>query len=143
MQHALQDGIKYSNGGRALKHLGVPCITLPMGLMASKQMPVGITFATKAYADNDLLRYAYAYETISRKRTAPLLAPALSTDLILLHQNLSVMVKEKPIVDVTSATWEKSTLASQISGLASSKKLHAVNSTRRRCASQGCRVLVR
>ncbi|ETS86725.1 hypothetical protein PFICI_00553 [Pestalotiopsis fici W106-1] len=107
MQHALQDGIKYSNGGRALKHLGVPCITLPMGLMASKQMPLGITFATKAYADNDLLRYAYAYETISRKRTAPLLAPALSTDLILLHQNLFVMAKEKPIMDVTSATWEK------------------------------------
>jgi Asp-tRNA(Asn)/Glu-tRNA(Gln) amidotransferase A subunit family amidase len=31
MRHALQDGIKYANGTRALKHLGVPCITIPMG----------------------------------------------------------------------------------------------------------------
>lgn len=109
MKHALQDGIKYSNGGRALKHLGVPCITLPMGLMRSKQMPVGITFASKAYSDNDLLRYAFSYEAVSNKRTAPPLAPAIPTDLIPLHENSSSHVaSEKPILEVTSKVWEKS-----------------------------------
>ncbi|CRK26009.1 hypothetical protein BN1708_004080 [Verticillium longisporum] len=29
MQHALRDGVKYSNGTRALKHMGVPAITRP------------------------------------------------------------------------------------------------------------------
>ncbi|KAF7539435.1 hypothetical protein G7054_g2172 [Neopestalotiopsis clavispora] len=111
MRHALQDGVKYSNGGRALKHLGVPCITVPMGLMASKQMPVGITFATKAYADNDLLRYAYAYEAISKQRTAPPLAPALPSDLILLSSSLPGMAKDKPVLEVTSATWTRSQTA--------------------------------
>ncbi|KAI4601978.1 hypothetical protein KJ359_010844 [Pestalotiopsis sp. 9143b] len=112
MKHALQDGIKYSNGGRALKHLGVPCITLPMGLMQSKQMPVGITFATKAYADNDLLRYAFAYEAVSQKRTAPPLTPAIPTDLIHLHHNSSYGVaSDKPILTITSKVWKKSQTA--------------------------------
>lgn len=80
--HALQDGVKYSNGGRALKHLGIPCITVPMGTMEDKQMPVGITFCTKAWNDNDLLRCAYAYEFKTRRRTLPSLTPPLPTDEI-------------------------------------------------------------
>lgn len=43
-------------------------------------MPVNLTFASKAYDDNNLFRYAYAYETISKKRTAPTLTPPLPTD---------------------------------------------------------------
>ncbi|EEY17335.1 glutamyl-tRNA(Gln) amidotransferase subunit A [Verticillium alfalfae VaMs.102] len=66
MQHALRDGVKYSNGTRALKHMCVPAITVPMGIMADKQMPVGLTFAGRAYTDVDLLRYAYAFETATR-----------------------------------------------------------------------------
>ncbi|KAH7247281.1 uncharacterized protein BKA55DRAFT_691319 [Fusarium redolens] len=82
MQHALQNGIKYANGGRALKHLGVPCITVPMGTMEDKAMPVGITFASKAWADNDLLRYAFAYENAFKRRTLPTKTPELPTDQI-------------------------------------------------------------
>lgn len=80
MCHALQDGIKYANGGRALKHLGVPCITVPMGEMEEKGMPVGVTFATKGWADQDLLRFAFAYETAFKRRTIPRRAPAHPTD---------------------------------------------------------------
>ncbi|KAF5010139.1 hypothetical protein FDECE_3685 [Fusarium decemcellulare] len=82
MLHALQDGIKYANGGRALKHLGIPCITVPMGTTADKKMPVGITFCSKAWEDSHLLRSAFAYEAGSQKRTTPPLTPPLPSDSI-------------------------------------------------------------
>ncbi|KAH6984478.1 amidase signature domain-containing protein [Ilyonectria sp. MPI-CAGE-AT-0026] len=83
MLHALQEGIKYSNGGRALKHLGVPCITVPMGTMKDKKIPVGLNFCSKAWDDENLLRWAFAYEAGSQKRTIPPLTPALPSDQIL------------------------------------------------------------
>lgn len=108
MKHALQDGVKYANGGRALKHLGVPCITVPMGNMSDKQMPVGLTFASKAYADNDLLRYAYAYEQKSRERVPPPLTPALSTDnIVLTDSHDSTSPREKPELAITSTATSK------------------------------------
>ncbi|OLN86007.1 Glutamyl-tRNA(Gln) amidotransferase subunit A 2 [Colletotrichum chlorophyti] len=82
LAYTLQDGIKYSNGNRALKHLGVPALTVPMGMLADKKMPVGLTFAGKAWSDCDLLRYAYAYETASQSRESPPLTPRLATDVI-------------------------------------------------------------
>lgn len=86
MEDALRDGVKYSNGCRAMKHLGVPAVTVPMGLMADKQMPVGLTFAGKGWSDNDLLRYAYAYEQASNRRTSPPQAPALDTDVVVVGE---------------------------------------------------------
>jgi Asp-tRNA(Asn)/Glu-tRNA(Gln) amidotransferase A subunit family amidase len=86
MHHALQDGIKYANGGRALKHLGVPCITVPMGNMKDKSMPVGLTFCGKAWEDESLLKYAFAYEAKSSRRTLPPLTPSIPTDFITLTQ---------------------------------------------------------
>lgn len=82
MVSALRDGVKYANGGRSLKHLGVPCITVPMGDLADEKMPVGLTFCGKAYEDSKLLSYAYAYETASRRRVTPPLAPSLLSDEI-------------------------------------------------------------
>jgi len=45
-------------------------------------MPVGLTFITKAYHDNDILRYAYTYEQVSKKRKAPSSMLVLKTDII-------------------------------------------------------------
>lgn len=114
MLHALQDGVKYSNGGRALKHLGVPCITLPMGTLKDTQMPVGMTLATKAWADSDLLRYAYAYEAASRARTTPNLTPPLSSDHISLVPSLDTKSPTaKPILSIDSATWKEMAASDQ------------------------------
>jgi Asp-tRNA(Asn)/Glu-tRNA(Gln) amidotransferase A subunit family amidase len=44
MIHALQDGVKYSNSGSALKHLEVLAITVPMGTIPESGIPVGKTF---------------------------------------------------------------------------------------------------
>lgn len=104
MRHALQDGIKYANGGRALKHLGVPCITVPMGEMEDKSMPVGITFATKGWADQDLLRFAFSYENSFKRRTMPPRAPELPTDKFSLVGNC--LTTSKPELSVEHITSE-------------------------------------
>lgn len=81
-RHALQNGVKYSNGNRALRHLGVPTVSVPMGVMEGKRMPVNITFAGKAYEDERLLAYAYAFEQRSKARVAPPLTGALGSDVV-------------------------------------------------------------
>jgi Asp-tRNA(Asn)/Glu-tRNA(Gln) amidotransferase A subunit family amidase len=80
--HSLTNGVKYSNGNRAIRHLGVPTVSVPMGVMSEKGMPVNITFAGKAYEDTKLLEYAYAFEQATKRRIPPPLTPALATDII-------------------------------------------------------------
>jgi Asp-tRNA(Asn)/Glu-tRNA(Gln) amidotransferase A subunit family amidase len=80
-RHSLRNGIKYSNGNRAIRHLGVPTVSVPMGVLEGKGMPVNITFAGKAYEDPKLLECAYAYEQATKRRISPPLA-ALETDAV-------------------------------------------------------------
>ena len=84
--HALQNGVKYSNGNRAIRHMGVPTVSVTMGLMNGSRMPVNLTFAGKHGQDCLLLQYAYAFEQQSRRRVAPPLTPALKSDVIDLKQ---------------------------------------------------------
>ncbi|MCJ1396720.1 hypothetical protein MMC18_009612 [Xylographa bjoerkii] len=81
-KHALQIGVKFSNGNRAIRHLGVPTVSVPMGIMQRSRMPVNLTFAGKHGQDADLLRYAYDFEQHGRRRIAPPVTPALATDEI-------------------------------------------------------------
>lgn len=77
---AWSNGVKYSNGNRPIRHLGVPTISVPMGVMHDTGMPVNLTFADKAYRDNDLLRYGFAFESATKHRVQPPLAPSLESD---------------------------------------------------------------
>jgi Asp-tRNA(Asn)/Glu-tRNA(Gln) amidotransferase A subunit family amidase len=79
--HSLTNGVKYSNGNRAIRHLGVPTVSVPMGVLGGKGMPVNVTFAGKAYRDEDLLGYAWAFEQAIEKRVPPPL-DGLKTDVI-------------------------------------------------------------
>ncbi|KAF2120371.1 amidase signature domain-containing protein [Lophiotrema nucula] len=81
-RHSLQNGVKYSNGNRAIRHLGVPTVSVPMGIMKERRMPVNISFAGKGYDDGSLLSYAYAYEQHAKRRIPPPASPALPTDMI-------------------------------------------------------------
>ncbi|KAK6432628.1 hypothetical protein LTR95_011199 [Oleoguttula sp. CCFEE 5521] len=81
-RHALQNGVKYSNGNRALRHMGVPTVSVTMGLMEHKKMPVNLTFAGRHAQDSQLLQFAYAYEQATHHRVAPPLTPVLDTDVI-------------------------------------------------------------
>jgi amidase len=74
---AWSNGIWVANGNLAIRHLGVPTVTVPMGVMADIGMPVGLTFAGRAYDDNNLLRFASAFESTGSKRMVPPRTPAL------------------------------------------------------------------
>ncbi|HZX52135.1 MAG TPA: amidase [Pseudomonas sp.] len=75
---AWSNGVWVANGNLAIRHLGVPTVTVPMGVMADIGMPVGLTFAGRAYDDSALLRLAAAYESTGSKRVIPPRTPALS-----------------------------------------------------------------
>lgn len=74
---AWSNGVWVANGNLAIRHLGVPTVTVPMGVMADIGMPVGLTFAGRAYDDNNLLRYASAFEATGSKRMVPPRTPPL------------------------------------------------------------------
>ena len=79
---AWKNGVFYSNANYVLRHLGIPSITVPMGVMNDIHMPVGLTIAGAAYDDNNLLAYACAFEAAGSLRKAAPLAPPLPTDVI-------------------------------------------------------------
>ncbi|MEJ1228231.1 amidase [Pseudomonas sp. NFACC09-4] len=76
---AWSNGVWVANGNLAIRHLGVPTVTVPMGIMADIGMPVGLTFAGRAYDDSTLLRLAAAFESLGSKRRIPPRTPPLST----------------------------------------------------------------
>ncbi|MFS0827137.1 amidase [Pseudomonas phoenicis] len=76
---AWSNGVWVANGNLAIRHLGVPTVTVPMGVMADIGMPVGLTFAGKAYDDSALLRYACAFEATGQRRQVPPRTPPLGT----------------------------------------------------------------
>ena len=81
-KHALQNGVKYSNGNRALRHMGVPTVSTTMGLLAGKDMPCNLTFAGAHGQDCQLLQFAQAFEKASVSRQKPPVTPDLPTDAI-------------------------------------------------------------
>lgn len=74
---AWTNGVKYSSGNQPLRHLGVPSVTVPMGMLAGKGMPMGLTLMGKAYDDVNILRLAYRYEQATMHRCRPPLTPSL------------------------------------------------------------------
>lgn len=74
---AWSNGVWVANGNLAIRHLGVPTVTVPMGVMADIGMPVGLTFAGRAYDDSALLRFAAAFEATGSKRVIPPRTPPL------------------------------------------------------------------
>ncbi|PRB50190.1 amidase [Pseudomonas sp. MYb2] len=75
---AWSNGVWVANGNLAIRHLGVPTVTVPMGVMADIGMPAGLTFAGRAYDDSTLLRLASAFESTGSKRLVPPRTPPLS-----------------------------------------------------------------
>ncbi|KAF1942822.1 amidase signature enzyme [Clathrospora elynae] len=100
--HSLRNGVKYSNGNRAIRHLGVPTVSVPMGVMREKGMPVNLTFAGKAYEDVKLLEYAYAFEQTGKKRVSPPLTPMLKTDIVHANQQLAIAQDNQPLISTAT-----------------------------------------
>ena len=75
-----RNGTWIANGNLTVRHLGIPTVTVPMGLMRDIGMPIGLTFAGRAYDDSALLRLAAAFEAIGApgaRRTPPPRTPRL------------------------------------------------------------------
>ncbi|KIL84940.1 hypothetical protein FAVG1_11810 [Fusarium avenaceum] len=116
--HAWLNGVLYSNGNCAIRQFGIPTVSVPMGVMADIGMPVNLTFASKAYDDNNLFRYAYAFEQSSRLRRPPPRTPELPTDTVSLNEDGRGMGLAPPQlkVDATSSTTDEEKTVS-ISGV--------------------------
>jgi len=68
---AWRNGVWIGNGNLALRHCGVPTVTVPMGLMADTGMPAGLTFAGRGWEDAQLLQIACAFEATGTYRSPP------------------------------------------------------------------------
>ncbi|MFS0898003.1 amidase [Mycolicibacterium litorale] len=73
-----RNGVWVSNGNLVPRHLGIPTVTVPMGTMADIGMPVGLTFAGRAYSDTALLAWAAGFEATGERRSAPARTPPLA-----------------------------------------------------------------
>ncbi|MFF3027158.1 amidase [Microbacterium sp. NPDC057944] len=75
-----RNGTWIANGNLMVRHLGVPTVTVPMGLMDDIGMPIGLTFAGRSHDDNRLLALAAAFEATGApgsRRTPPPRTPRL------------------------------------------------------------------
>ena len=74
---AWSNGVWVSTGTLVFRHLGIPTVTVPMGTASDIGMPFGLTFATAAYNDSELVRLASVFEALRPRRTAPPRTPEL------------------------------------------------------------------
>jgi amidase len=74
---AWSNGVWVANGNLAIRHLGIPTVTVPMGQMSDTGMPMGLTFLGRAYDDMTLLMIGTAFEALGNRRTPPPRTPDL------------------------------------------------------------------
>ena len=79
---AWRNGVWVANGNLVPRHLGLPTVTVPMGVMADTRMPVGLTVLGRAFDDTAILRIAAAVTTARDRRTAPPRTPPLPGDRV-------------------------------------------------------------
>ncbi|MDN5654921.1 MAG: amidase, partial [Kocuria sp.] len=72
-----RNGVWVANGNLVMRHLGIPSVTVPMGTMRDTGMPVGLTFAGRAYSDTELLGIGLAFDSLRSRRTSPARTPRL------------------------------------------------------------------
>ena len=75
---AWQDGTWFSNGNRMIRHLGIPTVSVGMGIMSDTGVPAGLTFMGPSGSDRTLLACAYEYEQARGPRVAPRRTPSIA-----------------------------------------------------------------
>ncbi|RWQ55690.1 amidase [Mesorhizobium sp.] len=100
---AWRNGTWVANGNLVPRHLGIPTVTVPMGAMADIGMPVGLTFAGKAYDDTRLLRLAGDFERFGQRRSRPPRTPELPDDVFFARHNASMPGEAPPLTVALAA----------------------------------------
>ncbi|WFP74838.1 amidase [Mesorhizobium sp. WSM4906] len=100
---AWRNGAWVANGNLVWRHLGIPTVTVPMGTMADIGMPVGLTFAGKAYDDVALLTMAGDYERSTQRRTVPPRTPALADDVFAARGGMTSGAGDAPFAPTLTA----------------------------------------
>lgn len=72
-----RNGVWVATGNLAIRHLGIPTVTVPMGTADDIAMPFGLTIAGAAYSDAELLRLGSIFEALNPVRTTPPRTPEL------------------------------------------------------------------
>uniref|UniRef100_UPI000835EFE4 amidase n=1 Tax=Pararhodobacter sp. CCB-MM2 TaxID=1786003 RepID=UPI000835EFE4 len=62
---AWRNGTWVANGNLAIRHFGIPTVTVPMGIMADTGMPMGLTLAGRGGDDPSLIALAQAVEALT------------------------------------------------------------------------------
>ena len=82
---AWRNGTWVATGNLVPRHLGIPCVQVGMGLMSDIGMPIGLTFAGRAYDDSRLLAFGWAFEHAANAPGSALIstraAPASTPEL--------------------------------------------------------------
>jgi amidase len=68
---AKRNGVGVATGNLAIRHLGIPTVTVPMGIAEDISMPFGVTFAGPAYSDQKLVGLASLFEALGNRRVPP------------------------------------------------------------------------
>lgn len=76
-RQAKRNGVGVATGNLAIRQLGIPTVTVPMGLAADIKMPIGLTVAGQAYSDARLFELASIFEALRPRRVAPPRTPEL------------------------------------------------------------------
>lgn len=74
---AWRNGVWVATGNLAIRHLGIPTVTIPMGTAEDIGMPFGLTIAGAAYSDAELIRLGSLFEALAPRRTSPPRTPEL------------------------------------------------------------------
>ena len=65
---AWANGVVFSHCNYALRQVGLPTVTVPMGIMDDTRIPVGLTFAGPAGSDAALRGWAAAFDAESMRQ---------------------------------------------------------------------------
>ena len=95
---AWANGVWVANGNLAIRHLGIPTVTVPMGVMADTGMPAGLTFAGRGWDDTALLQLACAFEATGDYRKAP---PRVPRETLVQARPLAQEVTPAPVLKLT------------------------------------------
>lgn len=79
---AWRNGVWVSNGNLVPRHLGIPTVTVPLGIMTDIRMPVGLTIAGPAYSDARLVQLATAIAGLGERRVPPPRTPPLAHEAV-------------------------------------------------------------